>query len=323
VPQGLERYSLTSNPYWALELDATKRPEDASLLTAVDGFRRIAELDDRIAIAVEQKQPCFFLFVGRTGAGRSSVANHLLARYREARGVEPDRFAVGVADELDHSTLSLLENLMIDLVTELDGKTLDIDEKLKDAALSALPQNTEPGKAAALLKLHARRLSVAVSNLVPPSAFGIRVEDAPDFAAIKHVLDVFAKAETMVVFTVQDYKRGQQEVLLPFREHVGVDVAREAIVPLSDIAGADVSTLVLHRWKAALEDPECDPPFDHDAIEHALGDPPRSVARVMRVMGKVLDAHAQEIGAGDPWPQDKSLAFTRDLLRQKVQASDD
>jgi hypothetical protein len=122
----------------------------------------------------------------------------------------------------------------------------------------------------------------------------------------------------MVVFTVEDYSRAQVEVVRPYvdRERVGLQRARETVVELDSIYGGEVRDLVLHWWRMACR--AAGHPFADSAIEEALGERPRTVGKVMSLMAAVLERRVLAIGAGPPWPDDRSLELTSRVLMQEI-----
>jgi hypothetical protein len=319
MPQGLERYGLTDNPFRYGPLDPVQRPEDADMLiAAVDGFKELSVFATRIEEDVANGEPSFFLVLGRTGAGRTSVANHLLACYREIRGAPAERFAYVLEDELDHNALVLMKKMTIHVCNAIKPTRFGVRRELI-GELRDTQRDAQADTAAAELSGVMADVSQELNASDPPAALGLVIEDVPHYKVLRAVMDVFKDTTAIVVFTVQDYKSVHTDVLNPYRDHVGPDRAWRTTLELHDIAGAEVTKLVLHRWKAALEDPDSDkdPPFVNNAIEVALGNKARSVARIMSVMRDVLE-DASKIGDGKPWPEDRSLAFTPEGLSQKV-----
>ena len=314
---GWERYGLTANPYRRGPLDAAGGRDAEHSLCPVDGFRQVARLDLQIAAAVADRRPCFFLVQGRSGSGRTSVANHLLARYRWLRDLQPDRLAFIAEDRLDHHTVALLRKMVLDVYNAIDDRRWSLDgpleQRLLDWAQATLDELVRPH-----FRILMRQVTRALAVLEPAAGFGILIEDVPAFEVIDAVLEVFADAETMVVFTVEDYSRAQVEVVRPYvdRERVGLQRARETVVELDSIYGSEVRDLVLHWWRMACR--AAGHPFADSAIEEALGERPRTVGKVMSLMAAVLERRVLAIGAGPPWPDDRSLELTSRVLMQEI-----
>ena len=99
---GLKRYGLLPNPY------LRRRNLDASLCVLA-GLQSIQDLKGYIAEAAAESEPAFAMVSGGSGSGRTSVCNHLLATYRDACRLAPEKFVVpriGVAGDDDFDVLA-------------------------------------------------------------------------------------------------------------------------------------------------------------------------------------------------------------------------
>jgi hypothetical protein len=308
VAAGLGRYGLTENPFLVKPADPSAASEK-HLVADVDGFKRTGEFAAEIQRAAEKKTPCFFLVVGRSGAGRTTYANYLLAIYREARMLQT--FVHTDGGNQDYDDTGLLKRIVLELYNAVDREKVPIDSGLRDQLLSIpFTIGDDPAIVRPRFKILMRQLSEALA--ARNAGYGLLMDDVLDIAVVKALYEVFVDSQTMVVFTVEDYSGFQESVVRPYR----ASVPDGSKVELHDIVAEDVEKLILDRWQRMCATVE--PPFEEGAIQSGLATRPRPVGKVMSIMAGALDDRAGKLGDGDPWPEDRTLAFSAQFLRQKV-----
>jgi hypothetical protein len=85
IASGIARYGLQSNPYTPRPLDPLTRED--RLHKVIWGLNALVDAENYVERAVELEEAAFVLVSGRSGTGRTSVANHLFRHYRDKRGI--------------------------------------------------------------------------------------------------------------------------------------------------------------------------------------------------------------------------------------------
>src|SRR5262245_2529987 len=116
----LDRYGLENNPY-RVKLDPLSTDNHGTWVARVDGFAKLKSIEDDLEKAVNQKQSRFFLVTGRSGTGRTCVANYILARYRDLRGIPPERFLVPPRNVNTHDEFITFKSWLIFLRTAINN----------------------------------------------------------------------------------------------------------------------------------------------------------------------------------------------------------
>ena len=269
--QGLARYRLTRNPFDYGELDPVQRPDDGRLLfPAVDGFKRLPQVEQRMKEEIDAGEPSFFLVVGRTGAGRSSVANYLVARHRELRGIDAERFVYIAEKGRSQPAQVAPRGSRSRFRTPSTRQSPGIPPGTTDTLTATLSQIDEDTATVQLAGAIAQ-LKVKLKPL-PAVGIGVVLDEVPDYAVLRDVMEMFGQSKAIVILTVQDYKEAATEVLHPYRTAIGEEEAVRSMIRLDDVAGQEVADLVYHRWRCALEQQfeATEPPFPEGAIEFAL-----------------------------------------------------
>src|SRR5829696_7221174 len=95
MAEGLARYKLNKNPFrFDRALNPLEYQEDEQLLVHVDGFGGIDDIDEYLQTAINAKRAAFFMITGKSGTGRSTFANYVLARYCSLTGIPTNKLIV-------------------------------------------------------------------------------------------------------------------------------------------------------------------------------------------------------------------------------------
>jgi hypothetical protein len=317
IASGIARYGLQSNPYTPRALDPLTREEQ--LHKVIWGVHALAEAENYVERAVELEEAAFVLVSGRSGTGRTSVANHLLRHYRDKREIaDTTRFIVPRSrysgqdpfDIFKKWVTSLYAKLTAGGLTPLGAEGFDLDQEL--ATRQNLQEDT-----------YATHLSVLLSQLaavlqVKEAAFGVCFENVKDYRLVDASFEAFGETQTLVVLTVLDYPRTDDSIRVLFERHVpetGLGSRGYPVVELEPIRGRSAKELVQHRWSCAQ--PDVESPFDGTGLEQAFDDRLRTAGRVLQLTEHVLNWHAATVGEGPLWPDAREqLAFECDLLRR-------
>src|SRR5256885_293944 len=112
----VKRYGFKQNTF-NLKLEPLVDVNHRNRFIYVDGFNRLKEIDEYLKNVAKKDGPQFFLVTGKSGTGRTCVANFLLACYREHRGIPQDQFVVPIlAHNINHSEFNVFKNWLLQLV---------------------------------------------------------------------------------------------------------------------------------------------------------------------------------------------------------------
>lgn len=313
--EGLCRYGFTENPYLRGELNPLSSATDGELLVRVDGFSKLDELDLALKNAVDQRHPLFFLVSGKSGSGRSSAANYIMARYCYHRGIDRSRFIIPNRQAAGYDKLAIFKKWFTFLRTAINVKRITLPQDLKDDFDSYM-KNADPDTMEGSFQDLALRISAELGDLPTPpgpAGFGCCLEDVKTYDIINSALQIFDTVNTICVFTVGDYEEGKTEVIGPFLQKAKSFSGKA--IELSLIQGADVLTVVEERWKKVCAHPS---PFDAQGIEQAFSDKPRPVAQVLSLMGKAIDMKLVQFPNGPPYPEAEELRFSAIQIAESV-----
>jgi hypothetical protein len=308
---GLARYGLDQNPFTEGELNPLEEPAHADKVVTFGSFERLVALDSLIRQRAEEGKSCIFLVVGRRGAGRSTVAHHILARYMHHRGVQRDRFIVPVdhAQVGNHDDYSVLRKWVVELSDLVDEAPFNLPETATAALEEA--EKADRDVFAATLRKAARRLARALKVEEPSAAFGVRLENVKSAQQVSSVVEAFGNVETAVVLTALDYESVREDVVRPYAERMQAPL--DEPVRLDPLRGDEAHRVIDDRWRQHSEHVS---PFDPEGVKQAFGRPQRPIGRVLRLAGGLLEGRAAE--PGGLWPDAADLALSKDAIPQLV-----
>jgi hypothetical protein len=318
---GIARYGLTSNPYTPRPLDPlTKEEQLATVAGALDDAESYVEEIAREGV------PGFVLVSGRSGAGRTTIANHLLTCYRRARGItDPKRFIVPQREFSGQDPHDIFNRWVASLYTKLKGAGLaqllgeeDFDFRHELSTRESMQRDTYSTFLADFLPA----LSAVLAQ--HGAAFGACFENLKDYNLARAAFESFADAPTLVLLTVLEYPREEDTIHVLFERHVphgaSAGFARYPIVDVALVTGSEAKILVQHHWARVTE---LDSPFDDAGLEQGFGDKPRTAGRVLQLTGHALENRAAIAGEGPLWPDARDeLALHAELLSRLLAVAD-
>jgi hypothetical protein len=321
--RGIARYRLARNPYTPRALDPLSNAE--ALNKAVHAADLFEAVERYVADAAAAKESEFVLVSGRSGTGRTSVANHLMRCYRDnlEHIDDPARFVVprtrfSGQDPFDiflQWFTSLNGKLKRAGVTPLGQQGWDFDAEL--ASRSGLDADTYATYLLEFLPALAEVLETKGAG------FAACFENVKDYGLVEAAFESFIDTPTIVVLTVLDYRRTQDSIRVLFERHRAEVSGRSAYpaLDLEPIRGVNAKELVQYHWMCAS--PEQDSPFDEVGLERSFGDRLRTAGRVLRITEHVLNTYAATLGEGPLWPEAREqLRLRSDVLEQMVPEAD-
>lgn len=311
----LARLGAKVDPYppkSAIDPFTTGMPCD--LLARVSSFEQLDRIDARLHRAIDEERPAYLLVTGRSGSGRSSMANCIMARYCHHRNLPLDHFILPNRNAASNcAKLSAFKAWFTALRNDIFRRKLSLSKNLTERIPEYLKESDDDTMEANFQYLAleiAEELRAIGAEGRAPYLFGCCLEDVKSYAIIKAALDIFREVQTVCIFTVGDYDNERMEIIDLFRtKHVG-----ERFVQLHPLLGHDASRLLQRRWELLLGS-DCPFPFDADELATALGDKPRTVGKILTLMNIMLQMKLNSTPPGEPWPHDPALRFTAAELR--------
>lgn len=321
----LPYYSLEENPFRSESyLDPLLDFENESKrLIAVDGFDKLGKIDECLEKNKKNKKTSYFLVTGRSGAGRTSAANYVLARYCQIHNISPQRFVVPKRDKDENPyqlavgeyPLPIYTKWFLLLYDEIDRAHILEDEVMERELSNATTGLSEENYTSKLRRI-VRRLNESLYPDPPskkePAGFGLCLEDISRYSYIQAALDIFDAARTVCVFSVGAYDSYDTYVIKPFKAKFGPD-SEPMIIDLGLMNGNDVKRLVEERWRVVSD---CESPFDSEGIRREFDDNPRIVGEVLNVLTAVIYGKSTEHIGKPPYPQNKELRISKDDIRR-------
>ena len=317
MPTGLARYGLRPNAYHHTPmLDPLHCATDADLIAFAGGLEHLEPLETRLFVSGEKGQVSVVLVCGGAGAGRSSVCNLLLSKYRDGTGIDVERFLMPEREfpSAGHDTRQIVKTWMLSLYEKIDDASIEIDDELTSKL-------EDPSKALAgegdgwvpQARAIVRQASKLLWGLDDRAAFGVCIENVMSQAVVSDLRKVFGASKTCVCITVRDDADEREGITGGFtvvdnegwepRDSEDIPVVR--LRPLNGQAAADV---ILKRWNSYR--PGIETPFKDDDLAAAFDDRGRPAAGVLSTVRAVLTWRGG-FGGSDEWPTDSSLAFSR------------
>jgi hypothetical protein len=308
--EGLARYGLHINPYNPRPLNLLHDGSDGQLLRDItDDLRDAREYVER---AAAQHETAFVLVLGTRGTGRTTIANHLMARYRDARGIAPARFVVPECELKGRDGYDIIVDTWFPALywalrpTAARERDLTIAEAGQDLR-QELHEGTGLGDRNRYV-VNARELMARASQILEQghqAAFGVLLERVESEDIVNAAFNVFEKAETLVVLTSHENDSTVAAVRRAFlgRQPRGRAVVGPSfpVLRLGCVAGLTAKELIKARWHAAIQSP-CDLPFDEAGVVSAFDAYVRVPGRVLELTADVLETKAATLDPGEVWP---------------------
>jgi hypothetical protein len=327
---GIERYGVCVNPFIRGPLDPLSASDPTEVPRPIGGLESLAAVEQYMQRAVAANEPVFVLVSGTRKSGRTSICNHLLAMYRDARKeiADPAKFVVPRRDEVGRNPQILFkkwirmlhQDLRSEGLTPLQDGRIDLEA---DIASGAQLNDADTWEETAEFWM---RETAKMLGSARQAGFGVCLENVESAEVLASALAIFKRTRTIVVMTVLTDTDGTS-VRRHFRQRTpagnAVAATQYPVVDLLNVAGPDAGTLVRYRWNAVVGD-EVESPFDEDGLASAFGQPARPTGRVLYLTAKMFDEKAAALDAGPPWPDAKDeLAFEAAWMANRVRWLDD
>lgn len=308
-------YGVSANPYDLGELDPLSQSTHTHFFVPSPSFANLDPVDRVIDKAIGQKRCAVFVVEGKKGSGRSSITNYILSRYRERRGIKPERFLIPDADPHNDAFEFLMEWIEA-LRTELDDPPLleTVDQILNEAE-TATSVNYRPRFNRVL-----RRVSRGLSDLqepdsegneaAAPAAFALRLRDPLDHEFAMSVVLACERANAICVIEALDHEylgQGLSQVILGLQRVTAKDA-----VPLQRLNADCVLDIAERFWVFAGATPPH--PFSEKGIRWAYADA-LPADPVLNELQYLMRMNLPTTGKGK-WPKNKSkLELTEKKIR--------
>lgn len=309
MPQGKARYAVNTNPFApGGSLDPFMNPDAAKARLAVDGFKKLDEIRQKMEAGRQQNIPVFVLISGPQGAGRSSMEYAALDMWRQISNVDVTRFARVRARAKNDSEADLLRDWLADLVVRLNNfeglpvKADRISELESAVGLADVRQ----------MRLKLKVALPHISNEMAkarPSGFEIGAtfsEVRPKM--VDEVCSIFEGLPKVCVLTFSPKDPPDPDLRIDTECH-------SIYSELGPLSPEDIAALVTARWGG-----DSKVPFSVEAVQefYALRQPHVGLilARLYRLFERMCAAHANE---GGVWPEDEAMFYGPDRVHATLE----
>jgi hypothetical protein len=303
MARGLARYGFDDNPY-RHQLNPINEPADRDRFARVANYGQVLDaIDALVNKSVVAKEPGYLLISGGSGSGRTAVARYALAKYREARGIAPERFLIP-EKTLNHSAVDVFAEWMIELGALVEERQIDIGDvatKLEAGVIGTIPRNVMNSG----LNRTARSVAATLQATPRPAGFGVLLRAIPDLGLFTAALEIFKSAPTIVVATASNTLAGDVD-----REMTGFKHS------LNPIHSVDVPAIVTKRWKdfASADTPS---PFNDAGLSAAFA-MSYPIEQVLLIVGQVLESRLASFPDGSKWPDAPELVLDEGYIVRQV-----
>ena len=158
-------------------------------------------------------------------------------------------------------------------------------------------------------------LSEALWNFVGQqrAAFGVCLEKPKGIDMVESLLRIFEETHTIVVLSVGVHDPEDKRIADFHERRFG----GSSILRLTAIDGADVATVVAHRWHQTSN---VELPFAESDVSDTFSDSPRPIGEALSLFGKVLNMHADLHGNGETWPANRALELDANTMAAYLRA---
>jgi hypothetical protein len=321
---GFPVYGLASNPFLLAELDPITRPADLKNISLVDGWQDLSDAKGLIRRRVADAKPIYFVIVGASQTGRSSIANYLVYLWATEHGIGPEsnrkllvhRRSLGANNgsyAADEQVLDWISQFYLRVLTEEDFTLSTTAQKRVESLSLSQEGMTLSTRFALALKAVETDL---LSEPDRPTIFAAIFEHGKGRGLVQMIQDSFAPTRSIIILTVDattdagDVLDGIDKVLLP---DAGL------LLRLGPVQGTDIGTITSDRWN--LHRPGVESPFETADVAMAF-DQPRPIARAVKLLSKMLRLQQMYFKDHAPWPDDKRLALNALTIRELLEVID-
>jgi hypothetical protein len=314
----LPAYGMPVNPFAMSTLDPLVSLADRQRVSLVDGWKDLTLAIDLINKRVALDKAVFFVVAGASSTGRSSVANYLVHRWAQARGITGDAVVVHRRDPGSNGGVYTAE---IQIMEWAQGILLRPDmEELNFTAvtqqwLEQLTDSTSIFKFGQSLRGIDRDLRTPQPGMTPRYLAAIMERGKGD-DLIRKISECFLPTRAIVIITV-DKSYDTATLLGQVGQFLTPDVGLR--IDIGPIYGDDVVTLIQDQWTAVCQNVEN--PFDLTAAADVFASP-RPISRIVNLLERMLRVRQVLHDGQDPWPIARSLAFSKEQMQGLLQEFD-
>jgi hypothetical protein len=274
-------------------------------IVRLDGFRKLAEVDQAVTAALAASKSLFALIIGPTGTGRSAAAKYIFRRYNDLHEAPATRLIVPKAQPPNQSSMWTHARWFSALREQVDEAEIDVGALYQEltAFVVALAQN-QAVMFEDDFRRFARRYSRALAGV--GASYAVCMEDVPDWSIILSAFRIFDAAPVACVFTVKHYGPEADAILKAFRDYEGVS---SVAVELSHLTAADVADFADGYWRTCPGAAVGPNPFDRDAVRDAFDcafeGQHVSMIKARKLLGRLHQVKEELDADGPPWDSNR------------------
>jgi hypothetical protein len=307
----LPAYGLSVNPFTMPTLNPLISEADRKCISLVDGWKNLSAAKELIRQRAAADKAVFFVVVGASSTGRSSVANYLVQLWAQERGIDSDAVILQRRDPGQDGGVYTVETQIMEW-----AQALLINEDIDPEALEA-PTRTrleELSEASSIIKFGLALRDVDKDLRRPLDGNKVRylaaiLEHGKGDDLIRKVKECFKTTRAIVIVTV-DKSSDSDTLLMNAGQFLMPDEG--LCVNVGPIMGADVATLIHDRWEAVANGVQN--PFDLTVAPEVF-DSPRPITRIVRLLKEMMSTQQDLHDGQHPWPDDQRLGFGEAQMR--------
>ena len=308
---GLPAYGLTTNPFTMDTLNPLISRADQNCVSFVDGWRDLRDAEELIRQRVEADEAVFFVVSGTSSTGRTSVAYYLVHLWAKERKIRGHQVVVAHFDPGPDGGSFSPEGQLLEWAGELLLRG-DFDKLgIASSTIKRLTDLAESDKAVMFglaLQAFAKDLRTR-GHGGEAGLLAAILERGKGDDLVRKVRQCFKATKAIVIITVDE---SANTVNLLRNAHKALPDTEGLCIRLGPIMGEDVKTVVQNRWDAVRKG--VDNPFDLTEVVRIF-DYPRTIARTVRLLERMLNVRHSLYNGQDPWPA-PDLALTGAVMRE-------
>lgn len=307
----LPAYGLSVNPFTMSTLNPLISDADLKCISLVDGWKNLGAAKELIRQRAAADKAVFFVVVGASSTGRSSVANYLVHLWAYERGIDSDAVIVQRRDPGQDGGVYAAETQIMEW-----AQALLIHEDIDPQALES-PTRTrleELSETSSIIKFGLAIRDVDRDLRRPLAGHKVRylaaiLERGKGDDLIRKVKECFKATRAIVIVTV-DKSSDSENLLMNVGQFLMPDEGLR--VNVDPIMGTDVATLIHDRWDAVANGVQN--PFDLTAAPEVF-DSPRPITRIVRLLKEMMNTQQDLHDGQHPWPDDPRLGLGEAQMR--------
>ncbi|HEY3472069.1 MAG TPA: hypothetical protein VGL47_43525 [Amycolatopsis sp.] len=318
IEEAMAAYGLAGHPYARRALNPFTQAQDKDLTCLVDGWRTAAEVGTFLAGRAAAKKPALVVIAGGSGTGRTSLAHYLIHKWASGRetaaGVNfsPGNLAIACGRITGYAEDEQFWKWVLELRPQIEDAGCALNE-VAEEAFDALEAQMPVAMEAALRKT----LRKVVNDLYGKQwALAGIIEDVKTRKFVAMATASFKFVDSLLVMTVDDTTGNFDSVLSNVESALDSEASR--LVKLGELDGSEAWEVILTRWTKHTSDPAAPLPFTEESIEKGFNGRRRPVARILKLMERLLTLKARNGGDSDRWPHAQHLKFADDEIAKTV-----